>query len=102
MVRKVLLVALVLIFLTSLALADEFWASKKSNKYHYPTCQWAKKIKEENLIIFKTPEEAIKSGYIPCKVCRPPAGSKSGKKLPSATWYSNVEGSDLGKTRSGN
>lgn len=59
------------------AFSDEFWASKKSNKYHYPHCKWAQKIKPENLIKFRTPEEALRAGYIPCKVCRPPGFSKS-------------------------
>jgi hypothetical protein len=50
----------------------QFYASKKSNKYHYPSCRWAKKIKPANLIIFSSVGEAKRAGYIPCKVCRPP------------------------------
>ena len=64
-----------LLFIPSV-LAAEFWASKKSNKYHYPDCRWAQKIKSSNLIKFKSPEDAIKAGYIPCKVCKPPMASK--------------------------
>jgi len=45
--------------------------SIKSDKFHYPWCQWAKKIKPENEIWFKTREEAIKANYKPCKVCGP-------------------------------
>jgi hypothetical protein len=54
------------------ASAAEYWASKQSNKYHYPTCIWAMRILPENLIKFPSPEAAIRAGYIPCKVCRPP------------------------------
>jgi hypothetical protein len=46
--------------------------SKTSNKYHYPTCKWAKKIRPERLIIFKSVKEAQERHYIPCPVCKPP------------------------------
>ena len=46
-------------------------ASRNSNKYHYPSCVWAKKIKQSNLVTFKSKAEAQKAGYIPCKVCKP-------------------------------
>jgi hypothetical protein len=32
--------------------------SRTSNKYHYPTCKWARKIRPERLIIFKSVNEA--------------------------------------------
>ncbi len=67
---------MVFVFLASSALA-EFWGSKKSNKYHYPTCQWAQKINPGNLVKFVTPEAALKAGFVPCKVCRPPSASRS-------------------------
>ncbi len=56
----------------SLAADYKYVGSKNSNKYHYPTCKWAKKISSKNLVTFKTAEEAVKAGYIPCKVCKPP------------------------------
>jgi hypothetical protein len=46
--------------------------SKTSNKYHYPTCKWARKIRPERLIIFKSVKEAQERHYIPCPVCKPP------------------------------
>ncbi|MCX6007906.1 MAG: thermonuclease family protein [Chloroflexi bacterium] len=46
--------------------------SKKSNKYHYPSCIWAQQIAADNEIWFSSGEEAKSGGYIPCKVCRPP------------------------------
>lgn len=74
--KIVLFIVALLISFTVVANAAEFWASKKSNKYHYPDCKWAQRIKPENLIVFNT-AEAIRAGYIPCKVCRPPFISRS-------------------------
>jgi methylphosphotriester-DNA--protein-cysteine methyltransferase len=39
--------------------------------FHRPDCEWAKKINPQNLVGFKTREDAIKSGKRPCKVCKP-------------------------------
>jgi len=76
--KKIGGVAFALIFLFSAtALAAEFWGSKKSNKYHFPSCQWAQKIKPYNLVTFASPEAAVQAGYVPCKVCRPPISSRS-------------------------
>jgi hypothetical protein len=49
-----------------------FVGSIKSNKYHYPSCQWAQKIKPENEIWFSSSQDARAQGYVPCKVCSPP------------------------------
>ncbi len=46
--------------------------SKTSNKYHYPTCKWAQRIRPERLIIFKSVKEAQERHYIPCPACKPP------------------------------
>lgn len=43
--------------------------SKNSNKYHLPTCRWAKQIKPENLVCFSSVEEATQKGYQPDKNC---------------------------------
>lgn len=45
--------------------------STTSNKYHRPDCSYAKKIKDENRIIFSDAWEAREAGYSPCKVCKP-------------------------------
>jgi len=50
--------------------------SRTSNKYHYPTCKWARKIRPERLIIFKSVQEAQERHYIPCPVCKPPPLAK--------------------------
>lgn len=43
--------------------------SKNSNKYHLPTCRWAKQIKPENIVCFKDAEDAAAKNYIPDKNC---------------------------------
>jgi len=46
-----------------------YLASKRSKFFHEPGCWQAKRIKEENKVIFKTKKEAIASGYTPHKIC---------------------------------
>lgn len=78
--RKRVFIGLLSIFLiftiaaTSILIAAEYEyvGSKKSNKYHYPSCRWAKKIMPNNLVTFQSAKEAQEAGYLPCKVCRPP------------------------------
>ncbi|RKY35482.1 MAG: hypothetical protein DRP78_05420 [Candidatus Omnitrophota bacterium] len=50
---------------------QKYIGDKNSKKFHKPNCSWAKKIKRENKVIFKTRKEALKKGYIPCKSCNP-------------------------------
>ena len=71
------LISILLIFAfvaTSILFADDYKyvGSKKSNKYHYPSCRWAKKIKPYSLVTFRSAKEAQEAGYVPCKVCKPP------------------------------
>lgn len=40
-----------------------FVGSKNSDKYHSPTCSWAKRIKPENRRCFSSAEEAKQAGY---------------------------------------
>ena len=74
---RILSIIFVLLFLVVSVNAAQFVGSKKSNKYHYPTCKWAQKINPSNLVKFNSPEEAIKAGYSPCKICKPPISSKA-------------------------
>ena len=50
----------------------EYVGSVNSNKYHYFSCRWAKKIYQSNAIYFRNANDARESDYIPCKVCKPP------------------------------
>ena len=49
----------------------KYAASKNSDVFHYISCFYVARIKPENLILFKTREEAIASGRRPCKKCNP-------------------------------
>jgi hypothetical protein len=51
--------------------SQEYWGSSQSDKFHYPSCRWAKRINKGNLIVFRSRQEALDSGYVACKVCRP-------------------------------
>jgi len=49
-----------------------FVGSIKSDKYHYPSCRAAQKIKPENEIWFTSSADARTHGYVPCGICNPP------------------------------
>lgn len=49
----------------------KYVGSSKSDKYHLPTCRYAKEIKTDNLLKFKDKEAAEAAGYVPCGVCKP-------------------------------
>lgn len=51
------------------SLSNQYFGSKNSTVYHIPNCSSAKKIKEENLIIFEDISEAERRGYRPCARC---------------------------------
>lgn len=55
-----------------------FVASKNSTKYHWPWCSYAKNIKPENQVWFKSEAEAQAAGYSPCACIanQAPAGYK--------------------------
>jgi len=48
---------------------DHYVANNKSVHFHSPECAWAKRIKNENRIVFESVEEAISKKYSPCKTC---------------------------------
>jgi len=50
----------------------QYLGSITSNKYHYPTCKWAKTIIPTKVRGFNSVAEAQKAGYIQCPTCRPP------------------------------
>jgi len=49
----------------------KFVGSKNSDKYHDCDCSLAKKIKQENLVCFKSKEDAEAKGYKSCGTCKP-------------------------------
>lgn len=67
------IVILIIFSIACLSLAADFKyvGSSQSNKYHYPDCKWGKKISPKNMVTFKSAQEALAAGYVPCKVCKP-------------------------------
>jgi beta-lactamase superfamily II metal-dependent hydrolase len=47
----------------------EYIGNKNSKKFHLPSCSTLPA--EQNRVYFKTREEAINAGYVPCKRCNP-------------------------------
>lgn len=59
---------------SSMVAGEEYYlASGKSERFvfHRPGCNWAVRIKKENIVRFSTREEALDSGYSPCRTCKP-------------------------------
>jgi len=46
-------------------------ASNNSDIFHKPDCRWAKNISPDNLVTYKSRQEAVKAGKRPCKWCKP-------------------------------
>ena len=40
-------------------------------KFHNPDCRYVDQISDDHLAYFKTRQDAINAGYVPCKVCNP-------------------------------
>ena len=51
---------------------QEVSLSKESHVYHLPSCNHAKRIKDENRIVFDSPQWARAARYAPCAQCKPP------------------------------
>ena len=49
----------------------QYIASKNRPTFHKPDCRWAKRISPENLVGYKTRDDAINAGKKPCKQCKP-------------------------------
>ncbi|MGA2092521.1 MAG: Ada metal-binding domain-containing protein [Sedimentisphaerales bacterium] len=49
----------------------KYVASKNGKVFHKASCQFAKRIKPENLVSYNTRDEAVKAGKNPCKTCNP-------------------------------
>ncbi len=45
--------------------------NKRTSTFHRPTCKAVEKIPQKSKIIFHNRSDAIKIGYVPCKVCKP-------------------------------
>lgn len=45
--------------------------SRTTRIFCFPSCSTGRRMKESNLVPFRSPAEALAAGYRPCKVCRP-------------------------------
>ena len=70
--KKIFMTLILCLFSVTTFAGGLYVGSAKSNKYHYPTCKFAKRINLNNLIYFENPESARKAGYKPCAICKPP------------------------------
>ncbi len=53
---------------------EEYYVASKRSKrfvFHRPGCEWARRIKQQNLLRFETRAEALDLGYSPCRTCKP-------------------------------
>jgi methylphosphotriester-DNA--protein-cysteine methyltransferase len=50
---------------------EKYVGNIRRRKFHRPDCKWAKKISPDNTYSFKSRDDAVKQGYIPCEVCYP-------------------------------
>lgn len=48
-----------------------FLSSKSSQVFHRPDCRWAQNIANDNLVGYKSREEAVQAGKRACKTCKP-------------------------------
>ncbi len=83
-VKGLVLGCILFIGLVLPAFAEEFVGSVTSNRYHLPSCKWAKTIKPKKAITFASPEEASKAGYVPCPRCKPPVRSAAAPAKPAS------------------
>ena len=72
--KKILVafISIAVIFSTfSIALASSYVGNSNSKKFHYSDCPSVEKMNPANKINFNSREEAVNSGYVPCKRCNP-------------------------------
>jgi micrococcal nuclease len=49
----------------------QYIGNKRTSAFHRPTCKAVEKIPEKSRIVFHNRSDAIKIGYVPCKICKP-------------------------------
>lgn len=67
--KKSLAIASLLILVAGSAFA--YVGNSNSFKFHTEGCRFERKIRNDHRVYFKTKNEALHAGYVPCKVCRP-------------------------------
>lgn len=72
--KKFLAAIVALIVLTTTfatVLAGSYVGNANSKKFHYADCSYVRKMNPDNRVDFNSRDEAINSGYVPCKRCNP-------------------------------
>ncbi len=68
--KKILFMITALIILTAAnVLAANFVGNSNSKIFHYNDCTFVNRMKPANKVIFNSREEAVQTGYRPCKKC---------------------------------
>jgi methylphosphotriester-DNA--protein-cysteine methyltransferase len=97
--RTIALAITLIMVCAPLLLSGEYWGSKRSDKYHLLSCEWAKKISPSNKRVFGSVNEAQAAGYVGCKVCRPPSVDASAGKTSEGTRESGDTSAGASKSR---
>lgn len=50
----------------------KYFGNSFSNKFHRPSCLFAKAISRRNLVLFQSRQQAIAAHFTPCRYCLPP------------------------------
>ena len=51
---------------------EYYMGAKNSTIYHKPNCSLIRKVNPLDRKMFNSVEDAVKAGYVPCKICKPP------------------------------
>ncbi len=50
---------------------EVYFGNQRSLLFHLPECRWVQKISLQDIVLFKTIQEAMDQKYVPCKVSKP-------------------------------
>ncbi|HEY9754916.1 MAG TPA: hypothetical protein V6C97_07145 [Oculatellaceae cyanobacterium] len=50
----------------------KYWGNSYSNKFHRPSCVFAKAMNARHVVFFHFRREAVAAGEVPCRYCLPP------------------------------
>lgn len=70
-IKRILPLSLFLIFVVGVVAAFAYIGNARSGIFHYDNCRYVYRMNESNKVYFSSRDEAVSSGYRPCKVCYP-------------------------------
>ncbi|HIU63712.1 MAG TPA: hypothetical protein IAB06_01550 [Candidatus Avacidaminococcus intestinavium] len=66
------MISILLIIMIPVAVfAASYVGNVQLYKFHYFSCRYVGKMNEGNKVWFDKRQQAVNSGYVPCKACRP-------------------------------